>query len=330
MCKLTRIDIVIDFTILLILAVTSSVSGAKLPDIKDKPYLCIYGWSKSEQFRTPGGVYFNPRRSEIYVADSGNHQLLIFNQLGTPLAKIRHYVDSDRTGESRPGQPKRVAVNSKGDILLVDSLANYLDVMDYRGKSIERIYPADVLGLKRDAVSCSAVAVDASDNVYLATSGDDVTILVLDRKGKLVRRIGKKGAGNGMFQSVTSMWIAADGKIYVTDARGEPSVQVFSSEGAFLLGFGAHSNGPNNFSLPEGITTDDLGNIYVIDGLRHWIGAFTPKGEFITRLGGGFGNEIGDLAYPTSIASDGKRTIFTTEKVGARLQGFKLEITPPK
>ena len=65
---------------------------------------------------------------------------------------------------------------------------------------------------------------------------------------------------------------------------------------------------------------------YVLDGLRHVIVVFSPDGRYITRIGRGFGSEPSDLAYPTGIAGDGKRTIFTVERVGARLQGFKLDI----
>ncbi len=325
-----RVGIVTKFTLLFMIGAMSHAGGTALPEIKDNTNLCIYGWSRSEPFKNPGGVYFYARRSEVYVADSGNHQVLVFNTAGTPVARIRHSVDSETPGEVRQGEPVRVAVNSRGDILLVDALAGYLDVLDYRGKSIKRIYPGDLLGMARDLVSCSAVAVDLADNVYLATAGGEVAVLMIDPSGKLVRKIGKKGQGEGAFTSITSVWIDGGGKVYTTDSRGEPSVQVFSPEGKVLLGFGAHSSGPNNFSLPEGVVTDELGNIYVIDGLRHWIGAFSPTGQFITRLGGGFGDRPGDLAYPTSLAGDGKRTLFTTEKVGARLQGFNLKITPPK
>lgn len=324
------IIIVILFTgfITAVLAVTEA--AAENIDIKDKVYLGVYGWSKGEPFKNPSGVFFNSRRSELYVADSGNHQILIFSALGAPVAKIRHYVDGKEPGDSKPGEPKQVVVNSRGDILCVDSLARYLDVMDYRGRSVERIYPGDLLKMERNSVSCTAVAIDSADNIYIGTGGEEATVLVLDSSLRFVRRIGKKGDGQEMFRSITGIWVDQTGKIYVTDALGEPCVQVFSSQGKFLFGIGAHSVGPNNFSLPSGVVTDDLGNIYVLDNLRHLFVVFTPEGKLIARLSGGYGGRPGDLAYPTGISGDGKRAIFTVEKVGARLQGFKIEITPPK
>lgn len=322
--------LVISFTFLPVAGLVLMVSAAEKIDIKDRVFLGVYGWSRGEKFRNPGGVFYYAKRNEIYVADSGNHQILIFDLGGVPAARIRHYVDGKDPGESRPGEPKQVAVNSRGDIFCVDALARYLDVMDYRGRQIKRVYPGELLQMGRDKVGCNAVAVDAADNIYLATGGGESTILVLDRELQLVRQIGAKGEEKGKFLSISGVWVDAASKVYVTDARGEPSVQVFSPEGKLILSFGAHSAGPNNFSLPSGIATDELGNIYVLDSLRHLIAAFTAEGKFVARLSGGFGQRPGDLSYPSGITCDGRRTLFTVEKVGARLQGFKLEITPPK
>jgi DNA-binding beta-propeller fold protein YncE len=274
-------------------------------------------------------VFYHGQKGEVYVADTGNSRILIFDKVGTPIARIRHLVDGKNPGEIRPGEPRQVAVNSHGDLFVVDSLAGYLDVLDYRGRTITRISPDELLKMPRGTVRCAAVTVDSSDHVYLGTGGDESTVLVLDRDLRLARRVGRKGEGQGAFQSITSIWVDSAGKIYVTDARNEPAVQVFSPDGKFQLGFGAHSSGPNNFSLPAGVVTDDLGNIYVLDTLRHWIGAFTSSGEFVTRLGGGLGDKPGDLTYPSGLAGDGKRSIFVIERAGARLQGFEITITPP-
>lgn len=300
-----------------------------LAKIVDRVYFTSYGWSEGEQFRNPGGVYFYPKRNEVYVADTGNHQIVIFDTVGTPITRIRHDVDGMDPGSIRPGEPRRLAINSHGDIYVVDNLARYVDVLDYRGRSITRIYPADLLGTQRVTTGCSAVAVDSQDNVYIGTSGDEITVLVLDRNHKLLRRIGTKGEGKGSFQGISSLWVDDAGRVYVTDPRGEPCVQVFSPDGSELLSFGAHSAGPNNFSLPEGVVTDEIGDIYVLDNLRHLVAVFGPDGRFITRLGG-FGNAPGDLAYPSGLGGDGKKVIFTVEKSGGRLQGFKLDITPPE
>ncbi|MBI2843189.1 MAG: NHL repeat-containing protein [Armatimonadetes bacterium] len=312
---------------LLFVSIGTGLLAKSLPKIKENVCLISYGWSRSEKLKSPGGVFFYARKGEIYVADTGNHQILIFNEAGTPIVRIRHSVDGKEPGTSRQGEPKQVAVNSRGDIYVVDSLARYLDVLDYRGRSIERIYPGDLLDMQRDDVRCAAVTVDSADNVYIGVSGEQSAVLVLDRKHSLIRRIGEKGDGDGKFKAITGIWIDGAGKIYVSDARNEPAVQVFSPEGKLLVKFGVHETGPHNFSLPSGVVTDEFGNIYVTDSLRHWIGAFTSEGKFIIRLAGGFGTRPGDLSFPTGIASDGKRTIYTVEKAGARLQGFKLEIT---
>jgi len=317
--------IVIVFTISLATDLVPALGAGTPPGIAGKVYFMTYGWSRSARFDSPAGVFFNARKGEVYVADSGKHEILVFDTVGTPITRIRHYVDGKKPGDSAAGEPKQVAVNSGGDIFVVDALAPYLDVLDHRGRQLKRVYPGDLLKLPREAARCTAVGIDHADNVYLGTGGEECAVLVLDRDLRLARRIGKKGTGEGGFQAITGIWVDAAGRTYVTDALARPSVQVFSSDGKQVLSFGEHSAGPNNFSLPQGVVTDDLGDIYVLDGLRQVIAVFGPDGQYLTRLGG-FGSAPGDLAYPTGIAGDGKRTFFTVERVGARLQGFKLDM----
>jgi len=288
--------------------------------------------SPGRTFQAPAGVFFDVKRQEIYVADAGAHEIVILDATGRPSFQFTHYVD-DRTkkGRRREGEPKSVAVTEAGEILVVDSLADYVDVLDYRGRQLSRIYPADLLGLDRAKVRPVEVAVGPDDKVYLAVGGDEAAVLVLNNRYELVQKIGKRGTGQGEFLAISGLWVDKNGRVYTADAqrgtlpehKGAHCIQVFASDGSLALSFGVHDVGPGTFSVPSGITVDGKGYIWTIDSARHSISVFDATGKQIYRAGG-YGNRAGDVMFPSGIATDGANRLFVVERVGRRLQGFKI------
>ena len=306
--------------------------GAPITDTFKMGYgFAVNGYSSSKRFSRPGGVFFDTNRSEVYVADSGNGQIVIFDNKGLPITKIPHSVVNPDSGERQSGQPKNVVVKKNGDILVTDSLCSYLDIIDFRGRSIQKIWPADLLGLQRSKVRPQCLAIDSSENVYISLSGDVNEILVLTPELKLKAEIGKINGTDGP-SGITGLWVDKDGRIYVTYAQGD-CVHVYAPDGKLLANFGKHDSGYNNFSLPSGLITDARGNIWIVDTLRHVVTVFKqqPEGSGILtsviHAFGGFGPEAGALSYPCAIAGDGVSRIFVLENTGARLQAFDILFT---
>jgi len=292
--------------------------------------VAVEGYGRGGRFSVPGGVHFDARRGEIYVADRGNHKIAVFDTSGRPLRSFIHWVS--RTGPGgettlQPGEPQSVAVNSRGDIFVVDGFDTALDVLDYRGRRIRRIAVAELAkedgegGSGESAVPVQ-VAVDEQDHVYIATSGGHCRIFVLDQAGQLIRRIGRRGRERGAFYAVTGLSVDKQGRILVTDAQSVP-VQVFSPEGELLLSFGAHDIGWQNFSLPSGIARDGAGMLWVADAIRQVVKRFDESGNFLGVVGG-LGSAPGDLYYPTALSGDGGRLIVVLERTGARFQIFEV------
>ena len=211
------------------------------------------------------------------------------------------------------------------------ALADFVDVLDYRGRSLRRIPAADLVEVtpqpgesspKPPAVSPTAVCVDAQDRVYIGLSGSVALVAVLDDDGRLVRRIGQRGTEPGQFTGITGLWVDKQGRMIVTDVSATP-VQVFSSEGELLSWFGKHEVGWANFSLPSGAVRDGAGRIWVADPIRQVVKSFDDKGNFLAAIGG-LGTGPGEMRYPVSVSGDGDRLLVVLERAGARFQVFEV------
>ncbi len=277
----------------------------------------------------PSGICFDRCANEVVVAATGNSRISIYDQDLIPRYSFLHFVTDTASGKSVAGSPRSVAVLSTGDMLVVDNLAKYVDVLDYRGSSVTRLYPADLLGSKTLRLRATAVYVDDSDNVYLAVTGDLETVLVLNSNFELKRQIGQKGTDLENFSTILAVYVT-DGRLYVTDLYAFPAVKVFDTSGQYLFGFAGHAQENPDLSMPAGIgvVRDTLGEsiILVPDALRHAIKAYSANGE-IESIIGGYGVKIGEWQYPSGVAIGTNNVFFILEKGGGRIQ--RVEIRPP-
>lgn len=289
------------------------------------------GYSNSEKFSRPGSAFFQKDRQELYVTDPGSGQIFIFDNKGMPITKFPHYAVQPGSDDARGiiGEPRAIAVKKNGDILVVDSMCRYLDVLDYNGRSVEKIYISDLLGMRESKIRPICLALDASENIYMSLSGDVNEILVLTPNLQVKAEIGRITDPDRSREAVTGLWVDNDGKIYATYAEGT-CVRIYAPDGRMLAGFGTHDSGFDNFSLPSGVVTDSHGNIWAVDTLRHTVTAFSQEPidtsirTSAIHVIGGFGKKAGQFAFPTAIAGDGAKRIFVVEGTGARVQAFDI------
>ena len=283
------------------------------------------GWQR--MLRNPGALHYDPTSRELFVTDGGNHRVVIYDHDLTPKYSFEHFVRDKRTGRAMKGEPRDVAVNSLGEIILIDNLASHISVLDYRGKLLEKIYPNALYGDTTLNIKPQCLAIDETDNLYVAVSGDVTTIMVLDNLFDLKKMISRRGGGKAEFNSPLACQVQK-GRIYVTDLYAEPAVKVFDTSGAFLFGFAGHDIDRGDVSFPAGIAVMENAsgeqNIWVVDGLRQVIKVFNEAGEF-SEIVGGYGFSPGEFRYPSDIADMGEGAFSVVERIGNRIQRFQTK-----
>jgi DNA-binding beta-propeller fold protein YncE len=87
------------------------------------PVDAIWGHLVRGRFREPTGVFFEPVARELYVVDSKNGLIGIYNDEGTPLFAFG--------GAPLLVDPKTVAVRADGEILVLDNDQTRIKVFSY-------------------------------------------------------------------------------------------------------------------------------------------------------------------------------------------------------
>ena len=98
---------------------------------------------------------------------------------------------------------------------------------------------------------------------------------IVNAQGAPARAAGAKYMGD----FAAPKGVAADnsGYVLVADALFD-ALQIFRTDGALLLGFGARGAGPGQFSLPGGLFVDEQDRVYVADSYNRRIQVFQRIG----------------------------------------------------
>lgn len=278
------------------------------------------GTAPGARYSRPLGIFHDASRDECYVADTGNHQIVVCDGNGMPVHRFYHHVTKD--GDLVLGEPKSVVVDGSGRIFVADALASYLDVLDPLGRRITTIDPP--------TDGCGAA--ERFEFLALGPRGVYATLSCSKRRVAVI-------AGLEVVETVALAWtmdeppcitgIAVDEseRIFVTDPCATVMVQVYEADGRFVRGFGKHDSGWENFSYPSGIALMRDGTMWIADTVRQVASMFTPEGKFVAFVGGK-GSGPGAFEYPSGLATDGESRLFVVERGGERYQCFGVgEVT---
>jgi len=263
------------------------------------------------QFINPSSIAVDSS-GNIYVADSSNRRVQIFNSVGvfqsmfgwgvkTGAAAFEICTSSCQGGSfgSGDGQfrsPDGIAVDIPGNIY----------VTDMNNHRVQKFNSAVAFQLKFGANggdgsfgsgdgqfnSPEGIAVDSSGNIYVADTGNK-RVQIFDSAGVFQLMFGwgvdtgaeafetctsscqggEPGTGDGQFDDPVGITVDDSGNIYVADTNND-RVQIFDSAGAFQSKFGSSGTGDGQFNVPRHITLDSTSNIYVVDGDNHRIQKF--------------------------------------------------------
>lgn len=275
----------------------------------------VVGWSDGVAFANPRGIAIDPLRGDIAVANTSGHRIEVFSAGGRPRLRFVHGVET-REGQRKDGFPSGIVMDRAGRMLVVDNLAPYVDVLNGRGRSVDRI-------VLPDSARPVAIAAARDGSVLVAEAGAGGRVHRYDADLAFVRSWGVPGNAAGHLEDIQALAELPDGRVVVVCPRTEFVVQVFTGDGTFVNGFGHIDMGPENFSLPSGVAVTDDGRIWISDEIRQRIQVYQPDGLFLGAVSGGDAG-AGDFLYPSAIATDGQRHIAVVERAAGRYRLLRL------
>ncbi|MGQ9491176.1 MAG: flippase activity-associated protein Agl23 [Anaerolineae bacterium] len=195
------------------------------------------------QFNYPRALTVDAQ-GRIYVADSGNHRVQVFNPDGTflrqwgSLCKLDTREGCIGTGDGQFNEPWGIAVGPDGSVYVADTWNHRIQRFTNEGQFMGKW------------------------GVFGSTGGE----------------LGQEG----LFYGPRSLAFGRDGNLYVMDT-GNKRVQVFTPEGAFITQWGGGGVVEGRLDEPVGLGQDADGNWYVADTWNRRVQKFTEAFKYVAQ-----------------------------------------------
>ncbi|MCA9400747.1 MAG: 6-bladed beta-propeller [Candidatus Omnitrophica bacterium] len=230
------------------------------------------------QFNAPAAIHYG-WDNRIYVADTGNNRIQIFDQDG-----VFEYAFGQRgskTGEFNA--PQGVAVNSRGMIFVADSNNHRIQMFNKDGiffRTFGRRSNAGRDEIPQDGTfeTPTALAIDILDRLYVVDQGNH-RIQTFDANGELISSMGGFGESVGEFNIPVDIAVDQEGFVYVAD-QGNHRIQVFPPTGQSPVIFGSVGVGYGQFEELSGVAVSQ-NQLYVTDEKSDGIRVYRFEKNFI-------------------------------------------------
>lgn len=297
------------------------VSG-KCCSSSDKDFRMDTAYAFSSKFGEKGsddgqfdisGSFLAAANDKIYVSDTSNKRVQIFDSAGNFITKFGTY----GTGDGQFTDPKGIAVNNER-IYVVDR--DRVQIFDSAGNFIAKF---GSIGIGDGQFNTPRDLAISNDRIFVVDNKNN-RIQIFDPNGNFITKFGTYGTGDGEFNYPTG--IAVDeNRIYVVD-RQNNRVQIFDLVGNFITKFGTFGTDDEQFYWPQGIAVNgDI--IYVTDTSdayygSHRIRVFNLNGRFITKFGSqGYGD--GQFVLPSDLTVYQDK-IYVVDSYQSRIEIFNI------
>jgi len=259
--------------------------------------------SGSGSLMEPRGLAADPR-GNLYVADTKNHRVQVFD----PTGNFVRSVGSQGSSDGQLKEPCGVAVDSDGTIIVADTWNHRIARFGADGSWL------GTWSDERGFFGPRAVLLSRGF-LYVADTGNK-RIVRFDREGNRVGEWG--GAGSGPGQFVEPVGLAADsaGNVYVADT-GNHRVQVFDAEGKFLREFAVF--GWKDFYTEPYIAIGPGDSVLATDSTEARVNEYDPAGNFRRSW-----RPDGIFKRPTGIVLDAYGRVTVSDRETHRLFSWNL------
>jgi uncharacterized repeat protein (TIGR01451 family) len=308
------------------------------------------GPATSAQLWGPWGVAVDPS-GNLYIADYGNRRLRKVAADGT-ITTIAGTGTEGYSGDNGPAVsaqlsgPSGVAVDSSGNIYISDGNNNR--IRKIVAGTITTIAGNGNYGYSGDNAAATGaslnvplgIALDASGNLYIADSGND---LIRRVSGGIITTVAGTVPGGGFSGDggpATSAQLAlpygvavdASGNLYIAEDINRRLRKVaISGTINTVAGGGTGDAGPAPFgtlSLPDDVALDAAGNRYIADEQNHRVRKIGIDGTVSTVAGTGVSGHSGDgglatsaqLSFPMGLALDGSGNLYIADTANSRVR----------
>jgi len=298
------------------------------------------GKASEAQLYNPRAVAFS-RSGEVYIGDALNHRIRKIDKNGVITTVAGNPTEANASGspvgsfggdggpaaQAQLNQPHGVAVDSKGNVYVADSLNNRIRMIDPQGIINTIVGSDNKKGRPEGPVETATLKfpkslfMTADDVLYICNSGGNTVVKIDLKKSPLtVQRVAgnlyaKRYGGDGRFATDAALnrpqgvWVTKDGTVYISDSENNlvrkvtPDGKITTIAGDTaaaqrasetnqypIPGDSGGDGGPAkdaHLNEPRGIAADEAGNVYVAEEAGNRIRRIDPAGNISTIAGNG-------------------------------------------
>lgn len=186
----------------------------------------LRGWGQPGQYGASAGLlptdgFWGPRdvavdaEGNIYVADTGNKRIRVYDSEGTHLRDI----GSAGSGAGQLDEPSGITISPDGRLFIADTWNRRVSVFHVDGTPL---FTFSIRGWYEDQGNRPYLAVDPERNLLYVTDPDAGRVLVFDTQGNCVGSFGQptdNAVALTQFETVAGIDVGPDGSVYVVDSE---------------------------------------------------------------------------------------------------------------
>ncbi len=270
-----------------------------------------------DRFGYPRCVTADPHTGEVFVCDSRDNRVVIFDADGLYLYEVM--------GGDVFRSPRDIAVDPEGFLLLIATHRRQTSILelDFDGL-FRRVVPLS--NLPEDAVKPSLVSLALSpsgDRIFILDQAN-VMLWVADRDGAILTSVDlAPGLSGEDRQEVMLRHVDVYGdRVLVAHPRAG-QILLFDLDGKGKGRVGEKGNTSCKLGSPTAAALDSAGDLVIVDQLRMFIVRWGRSPEKCLGDYYGFGDFDGFLYYPMDIALDPGGRIYVSQGYEARVQVYE-------
>ena len=231
----------------------SDIGNHKIHIFKsDGTYIKSFGGEGAQhgEFDFPSGTVYHG--DNIIVAEQKNHRVQVLSRQG---GYLRHFGGKGSL-DHQLNYPTGLSIDSDGNIIVTD-----------RENKLIKIFSADGQFLHKLGTESSVTEpfhCIQHENYLIVSDEGDNSVKYFDRKDIFLYKFGKKGDGDGEFNSPHCLSVHKGGHLMVCDKENN-RIQVFDLSGKFVAKFGTKGSGMGEFNRPVSAAVLNDGKIVVSD-----------------------------------------------------------------
>lgn len=213
------------------------------------------------------------RAGNLYVADAGANEVVVFDKDGKFLRRIG--------GTKWFTRIASVTLDPKGDRMYVTDVGGISSqnhrIRVFNPVNGEHLFDIGSRGSGPGELNFPYdVAVGREGRLYVVDAGN-FRVQVFNHDGTYLKSFGGVGKGPGSFARPKEIATDAAGNFYVVDAAFA-NFQIFNPDGELLLAIGRQDEraGVGNYVMPLGICVDEDGRVYLVDQWLRKVDVFRP------------------------------------------------------